>query len=102
MSNFSSAGRSEPANFADRILREVVMQHEPPFHFAFLQVVNELLVFLGAESGGDHRLRLAAREKCRAVDAREPTNFGSDWTNFGESSSIRTSSLVEDIVAKDR
>ena len=78
------------------------MEQEASLDFALLEVVHELLVFLGSERRRDQRLRLTASEKRRTVNARQPTNFAADRTNFGEPATIRTATFVENIVAEDR
>ena len=62
--------RAEAADFADRIRREVVVEHEALVGEAG-QAVDHLLAVLGAERGRADRLGLAAGEQRRAVGARQ-------------------------------
>src|SRR5690349_10830699 len=77
------------------------MQQETSFDFALFKVVDELLIFLGAERGRDERLGFTACEQRRAVYAWQPTYFRRDRTNLGEPPSIRTPALVKNIVAEN-
>src|SRR6185369_7249182 len=101
VSDLAPARRTETSDLTDRVLREIVVQQETAFDFAFLEIVDELLVFLGAESRRNERLRLAAGEKRRAVYAWQPADFGCDRTNLGEPPAIGTPPLVENIVTED-
>ena len=38
------------------------MQHKPPPHFAFFEIVHKLFVHFRSQSRRDNRLRFAARE----------------------------------------
>ena len=69
VTDLAAARAGEAADFADRERREVVVQHEALVELAG-DVLDLLLVVGGAERAGDQRLRLAAREDDRAVDAR--------------------------------
>src|SRR6185369_9111622 len=71
---------AEAPDFADRVGREVIVQHEALVGEA-LQPVDHLLGLLGAERGGDDRLRLAAGEERRAVGAREEAGADLDRAN---------------------
>ncbi len=70
VADLAAAGRAHAAGLADRIGREVVVQHEGRLVGA-LQAVDHLLVLAGAERGDDQRLGLAAGEERRAVRARQ-------------------------------
>ena len=71
VADFAAARAAHEADFADAERREVVVQHEALGGLARLQQFDALLVVLGAERGGDQRLRFAAREERRAVGARQ-------------------------------
>src|SRR5215510_12592836 len=101
MPNLTAARGTETAHFTNGVLREIVVQQEATFDFAFLQVVDELLVFLRAESCRHKRLRLTACEQRRSVHAGQPANLSRDWTNLGKSPPIRTPSFIENVVAED-
>src|SRR2546421_328841 len=102
MTNLAARGRAEASDFADRKVREVVVQQEAPLDLALFDVVYELLVVFCAERGGDERLRLAACEKSGAVNARQPTNLARDRSNLREAATIRAASVVQDVVAENR
>ena len=61
MADFAAAGRAHAADFANRVGREVVVQHEVLAVLA-LERVDDLLVLAGAERDHDQRLGLAAGE----------------------------------------
>src|SRR3546814_5540933 len=69
MTHFAATRRTEAAHFADRIGREVIMQHEALVGQAS-KAVNHLLGVLGAERRGADRLRFATREQRRTMRAR--------------------------------
>src|SRR3546814_3395563 len=75
MADVAAAGRPETTDFADRIGREVIVQHEVRVAEA-VEAVDHLLAVLGAERAGRDRLRLAAREQRRAVGAGQEVRFG--------------------------
>jgi len=54
------------------------------------QAINQLLVGAGAECDGAHRLRLAAAEDGRAVNAREHADFAADGTDRVVVAAVRT------------
>jgi hypothetical protein len=70
-------GEPDATGFADRIGREVVVQHEVHLAGAF-EAVDELLVIAGAESCDHEGLRLAAGEDGRAVGTRQHAHFSDD------------------------
>src|SRR3546814_1792057 len=70
LTHFASTRRTEAAHFADRIGREVIMQHEALVGQAS-KAVNHLLGVLGAERRGADRLRFATREQRRTMRARQ-------------------------------
>ena len=60
MSDLSAAWTAESSRLADRVRRKVIVEHETPLYFAFLQIVHELLVFLRPQRRSDHRLGFTA------------------------------------------
>ena len=80
VADFAPSGSAEASHFADRIRREVIVQHEALVGEAF-QAVDHLLGFLGAERRGDDRLGLAAGKQGRAVRARKETDADLDRTH---------------------
>src|SRR3546814_7116985 len=73
MTHFAATRRTEAAHFADRIGREVIMQHEALVGQAS-KAVNHLLGVLGAERRGADRLRFATREQRRTMRSEEHTS----------------------------
>ena len=101
MSNLAAARRAKAADFANRVMREVVMEQEAAFDFALLQIVHELLVFFRAQGRGDNGLSFTARKQRRAVNPRQPADLARNGPNLRETPAIGTSTLVQDIVAED-
>ena len=98
VADLAASGAGETAGLADRERREVVVEHEALVELA-ADVLDLLLVVRGAERAGDERLRLAAREDDRAVDARAARSasvqIGRIWSNLRPSRRcplLRTSS----------
>src|SRR3546814_17613218 len=85
MADVAAAGRPETTDFADRIGREVIVQHEVRVAEA-VEAVDHLLAVLGDERAGRDRLRLAARDPRRAVGAGQEVRFGKDRTNLRSAS----------------
>ena len=78
---------------ADRERREVVVQHEALVELAG-DVLDLLLVVGGAERAGDQRLRLAAREHDRAVDAGQHAGLGPDRADLVELAAVEADAAV--------
>ena len=74
------------------------MQHEALEGFVFEKQVQPLHVFFGAQRQCRQRLRLAAREKCRTMHARQQSHFAGDRPNLIERSPIRPAMPVQHIV----
>src|SRR3546814_2402420 len=89
MADVAAAGRPETTDFADRIGREVIVQHEVRVAEA-VEAVDHLLAVLGAQGAGRDRLRLAAREQRRAMGAGQEVRFGKDGTNLRRRASVRS------------
>ncbi len=100
VADFAPAGRADAAGFADRIVREVVVQQERLF-VRSLQRVDELLVFGGAERGDHQSLGLAAGEQRRAVGARQHADFRRDLPNGFYVAAVDALAGVEDVPAHD-
>ena len=101
MSRFASRCSAEASGLTDRIRREVVVQHKAPLYFTLLDVVHVLLVHLGAERGGDDRLRLAACEKRGSMNAWQPADLARDRTDLLELASVRATAFTEHVFAED-
>src|SRR3546814_21135034 len=81
MADVAAAGRPETTDFADRIGREVIVQHEVRIGQA-VEAVDHLLAVLGAQGAGRDGLRLAARDQRRAVGAGQAVRFGKEGTTL--------------------
>ena len=101
MADFAAARAAQEFHFADRERREIVVQHEALERFVLEKQIEALLVFLGAERGGGERLRLAAGEKRRAVNARQHADFAGDLANLVEGAGIGTAAANQHVVAED-
>ncbi len=77
------------------------MQHEALECVVLEEQIEALHIVLGAESHCGKRLRLAAREERRAVNARQQADFTSDLANLVERAGIRTAALVDNVLAED-
>src|SRR3546814_12960201 len=99
MADVAAAGRPETTDFADRIGREVIVQHEVRVAEA-VEAVDHLLAVLGAERAGRDRLRLAAREQRRAVGAGQEVRFGKDGTNLRRRASVDALAVLADGAAR--
>ena len=87
VADLAAAGAAQRSGLADRERREVVVEHEALVVLA-ADVLDLLLVVGGAERAGDQRLRLAAREHDRAVDAREHAGLGPDRADLVELAAV--------------
>ena len=74
------------------------MEHEALVVLA-ADVLDLLLVVGGAERAGDERLRLAAREDDRAVDARQDAGLGPDRADLVELAAVEADAALERLVA---
>ena len=100
VADFAPAGAAQELHFADRERREVVVEHEAAVGLA-LHRLNLLRVVFRAERRGDERLRLAAREHGRAVDAGQHAGFDPDRTDLIEAAAVEPLAALEDLVAHD-
>ncbi len=101
MADFAAAGRTHAAGLADRIGREIVVQHEGLL-VGPLQRVDELLVIAGAERRDGQSLRLAAGEQSAAMRARQNADFRLDLADRLQIAAVDADALVEDVAADDR
>ena len=100
MADFAARRGAEAADFADRIGREVIVQHEARVGEA-LEPVDHLLGVLGAERGGDDRLGLAAGEQRRAVGARQEADHRLDRADGLGVAAVDAAAFLEDRAADD-
>ena len=100
VADFAARRGAEAADFADRIGREVIVQHEARVGEA-LEPVDHLLGVLGAERGGDDRLGLAAGEQRRAVGARQEADHRLDRADRLGVAAVDAAAFLEDGAADD-
>ncbi len=100
VTDLAPARRHHAADFADRVGREVVVQHEGLFVGA-LEGVDILLVLAGAERGDGERLGLAAREERAAMGAGQDADLADDGPDRGQVAPVDTRLAVEDARADD-
>ena len=86
---------AEAANLANRIGREVIVQHEVIVRKA-LKPVDHLLGILRAKRGGADRLRLTARKQRRAMCAGQQANHRFDRANLIELTAINPRAVLDD------
>ena len=100
VADFTPSRSAEPAGFADREGREVVVQQESLL-VGSLQRVDELLVFTCAERRHHQRLRFTAGEQRRAVGARQHADFADDRAYGLHVAAVDARAGVENIPAHD-
>src|SRR5215471_6232666 len=100
MAYFSTSNTCHAAYFTHGKWREVVVQHETLFGFAF-KFLYPLHVIGRAQGGGDQRLGFAASEDGRAVCAGQHADFNRDGTNFIERAPIRAAPFVRDLITEN-
>ena len=98
MSDFAAAGH-KPADFSDRIRREIVVQ-DKVFASVSVDIVVGLFVERRTERRHRERLRFAARKECRTVRARQHVDFARDRTDFVALASVYAHAFVEDRFAQ--
>ena len=101
MTDFAAARAAQEFHFADGKRREIVVQHEALEGFFLEEQIEALHVFLGAERGGGERLRFAAREERRTVNARQHAHFAGDLANLIEGAGIGTAAADQHVVAEN-
>jgi hypothetical protein len=98
VADLPAAGAAEGTDLADAVGREIVVEHEALPRLPF-QLLDALLVHLGAQRGDHERLGLAAREERRAVRARKRADLAGDGADVVEAAAVRTLVLLDDHVA---
>src|SRR4029453_16340056 len=87
VTDLAPARRAKAPDFADRIGREVVVEHKG-FFVGALERIDILLVLAGAERGDGKRLRLSAGEQRAAMGARQNADLAFDWPHGLEIAAI--------------
>ena len=100
VADFTTARRTEAADFTDRIGREVIVQHEV-FVGQAGQPVDHLLGVLGAERGRADRLRFTAGEQRRTVCARQEVHHRLDRTDLRGGTTVDARAILEDRATDD-
>jgi hypothetical protein len=77
------------------------VQHEALERFAGLQQFDALFVVLGAQRGGNQRLRFAAGKDSRSVGTRQRADFAPDRADFVERAAIGTAARFQHLIAED-
>ncbi len=100
VADFAAARGAKAAHFADRIGREVIVQHEVRVGET-LQPVDHLLAVLGAQRGGADRLRFAAGEQRRPVGAGQESDHRLDRADLVELAAVDAAAVLENRAAND-
>ena len=100
VADLAAARAAERLGLARRERREVVVEHEALPALAG-ERVDLLLVARGAERRRDGRLRLAALEERRAVDAREDADLAHDGADRLHVAAVDALALAEHVLADD-
>ena len=98
MADFAAARPTNRADFADRERREVVVQHVRLPRLSF-ELLDTLLVALGAERRHGHRLGFPTREQARAVSARQRAHFDRDLADLVDGAAVGAHAFVQHHVA---
>ena len=101
VADFAASRPAQEFHFAHGKRREIVVQHEALERFVLEKQIEPLHVFLGAQRQRRQRLRLAAREKRRAVNARQHSHFARDLANLVERAAIGTALANQHVVAEN-
>ena len=99
MADLAAAGGAEAAHFARAVRREVVVEHEPLGERTARHRVKLLRILLRAERDRRERLRLAAREDRRAVDARQDADLRRQRADLVLGAAINTKALLQHVLA---
>src|SRR6185503_5404765 len=94
MSDLPTAGSALRPGLTDRERREVVVEHEASVLLTG-DVLDLLLVVGSAEGAAHERLRLAAREDNRPMDAREDASLRPDRADLVELAAIEPDAALE-------
>src|SRR5690606_38519810 len=98
VTDFAAAGGAHATTFTDRVGREVVVQHEGVFLFAF-QGVEQLRVTGGAQSGHHQCLGFATGEQGRTVGLVQNADFDVQATHGARVATVDTRLAVDDVLA---
>src|ERR1700691_5734052 len=100
MADLAPSGSAHEADFSYREWREVVVQHEALFGFAF-EALETLHIIAGAERGRDQGLGFSASEDGAAVHPWEDSDFDPDLADLVEFTSIGTALVVDNLITED-
>ena len=89
MADFTPAGAAQKTRFADRVGREIIVQHEALAIFAF-EHIHDLFVLAGAEGRDHQRLGLAAGKERRAMAARQNADLAHDLAHIPRAAPVDT------------
>ena len=100
MTGFAAAGKSETTDFADRIGRKVIVQHEIGVAQT-VEPVDHLLGILGAQGRGHDCLGFTAGKQSRTMGPWQQANHRLDRANLIELAAIDTGAILDDRPAND-
>ena len=100
VTDLAAAGKAEAAGLADRVRREIVVQHEVLAVLAG-ERVDDLLVLPGAERGDHQRLGLAAGEQRAAVRPGQQPHLHLDRPDRPRVAAVDTGALGQDAPPDD-
>ena len=100
MANFAAARCTETANFANRIGREVIVQHEIGVGQT-VQAIDHLLAIARAQCGGADCLRFTAGKQRRTVRTRQETDHAFNRADLRGGTAIDTAAIFQDCAAND-
>ena len=101
VADLATTRTADATDFANRIGREVIMQHEVRFEVA-VQRVDELFVIAGAERRDDQTLGFPTGEQGRAMGPRQQPGFHGDRTHLIQRATVDPLAFLHDRAAQDR
>ena len=96
MTDLTPPGRAQRPRLADAEWREVVVVHET-LEFLEAEAVQLLLVADRPEGHDAQRLRLTAREECRAVGSGQEAHLATDRTDLRGLTAVGPHPLIQDL-----
>ena len=95
MTDFTASHTTCSFRFTGRERREVIVKQETLLALS-QNLIENLLIELGAESDCSKSLSLATGEHCRSVRTRNIVGFNPDGADVGGLTSVKTHTLVKD------